>query len=148
MLQSPDAHGLTLSNFSNFSLLVSAIALIVGIFSFRRNVRLERARWATQLGREFFSPTYRDIREAVDSPDTSAILLLTETEPPEFTEFLNFFEMLAYLKNGKQIKDADVRAIFGYYLGAFRNHPKLISYIEDPLKSYGELATLLKEHGK
>lgn len=128
--------------------MLTGVGLLLNAFALFRNIRLERAKWAAQLGRDFFGSTYRELRESLDDPDLNRMRILVDEEAAEFTEFLNFFETVAYLRNRKQINDKDVAAIFGYYLDAFRKHPELLAYVQNPLNSYGELATLLESHGK
>lgn len=38
----------------------------------------------------------------------------------EFTDYLNFFEYIVFLKNSRQLQDAEVEHLFGYYLSLFK----------------------------
>jgi hypothetical protein len=126
------------------AILLSVFALLLSGYSLYRSVRLERAKWAAQLARDFYGETYREVREALDDQTGAKIQDYVTRETPRLTEFLNFFELVAYLRNQGQIRQIDLDAMFGYYLEKFRKHPSLTAYIRNPLNSYGELAKLLE----
>jgi gamma-glutamylcyclotransferase (GGCT)/AIG2-like uncharacterized protein YtfP len=131
-----------LLNLAGFVLNFGGLAMVVRAFGISN--RLERARWASQLNLQFFSPEYRAMRQALASQDPAQIMVLIQTEPAEFVEFLNFFETVAYLRNHGQIEDPDLATIFRSYPGEFRKHPYLSAYLQDPLKPYKELAMLVR----
>lgn len=107
-------------------------------------VRLERAKWAAQLSLQFFSEQFRSVREALDEPAAAAALSqMVKAEDERLTEFLNFFELVAYLLKSGQILRDDLRAVFGYYLPRFSVHAELRDYIRKPQNSYEQLNALL-----
>jgi len=131
-----------LLNLAGFMLNFGALVMVIRAFGISN--RLERARWASQLNLQFFTPEYRAMRQALAASDPTQVLALIKSEPPEFVEFLNFFETVAYLRNHGQIEDADLATIFRSYPGEFRKHPYLSAYIQDTMKPYTELATVLR----
>ena len=48
-----------------------------------------------------------------------------------FTDFLNFFELVAYMGKEKIISGRDVEALLGYYLKVLTMRPELRAYIHD-----------------
>jgi hypothetical protein len=55
---------------------------------------------------------------------------LVTSESAEFTDYLNFFEFVVYLRASKQIRAADIDAMFSYYLACLSRHPTLKTYIK------------------
>ena len=64
---------------------------------------------------------------------------LVEEEDAEFTDYLNFFEFMGYLKKSGQLSRRDVAALFDYYLACLRKHDAVRKYIVDDSKGYGYL---------
>ena len=62
----------------------------------------------------------KGIREILDSelPTSAEIRRLVEEQEARFTDYLNFFEFMAYLNECDQLSQKDVRALFHYYLRA------------------------------
>ncbi len=112
--------------------LGTAIAAIGAFLIYRSNSRLERSRWASNLFEMFFvKGEFKEIRDLIDCPaDSEQINKLVIEEKPEFTDYLNFFEFVAFLKESKQLRDSEVEALFGYYLNCFRQHDRLQTYIK------------------
>jgi uncharacterized membrane protein YfbV (UPF0208 family) len=110
--------------------LAASYAGIQAIKEFRARTRAEKARWTTELFRKFYEEGhgYRLIRQKIDYDDLSDILVLMRKGLEEdfsqeerdrldkFTDYLNFFEYIAYLLQKGQLDDSDVRAMFEYYL--------------------------------
>jgi len=46
--------------------------------------------------------------------DSVSVNEIVIREEPAFTEYLNFFEFIAFLKSSQQLKDSEVEALFGY----------------------------------
>jgi hypothetical protein len=55
-------------------------------------------------------------------------------EPEQFTDFLNFFELVAYLKRRRNLSIKDVEALLGYYLTLFETHSDVREYIRKSKK--------------
>jgi hypothetical protein len=60
-----------------------------------------------------------------------------------FTDYLNFFEYVAFLEGSRQLRVDDVRTLFGYYLGCLGRHSRVRNYIHDPANGYEELRKLM-----
>ena len=115
--------------------------------TYDRTANLERAKWVAQLYERFYEKaSLKNIRDVLDDAHDSAdIRALVATEKPEFTDYLNFFEYVAYLIEIEQLKDNDVKAIFQYYLDNLRSHTSVIGYISEPNHGYEYLSHYLKK---
>ena len=70
---------------------------------------------------------------------------LVVKEAAEFTDFLNFFELVAYLKRVGTLSTEDVDALLGYYLDKLRENGVVWSYIRRTSKSFENLRRMLIE---
>lgn len=62
-------------------------------------------------------------------------------EKAAFTDYLNFFEYVAFLKKSKQLRNRDVEALFDYYLKCLKRHDRVRTYIDN--NGYEHLSHLL-----
>lgn len=125
--------------------LATAIVAISALFVYRGNSRLERARWASDLYRDFYTQDkLKTIRDKMDcSANSDDVNQLVIDEGSEFTDYLNFFEYIVFLKKSKQLQDSEVEHLFGYYLGCLKRHASVRDYILDPKNGYEGLTKLL-----
>jgi len=131
------------------SYICGIVVAVSALFIYRRNARLERAKWAVQLHDKFFAKDsqYRPIREILDSETSSRdIEELVGKESAEFTDYLNFFELVAILVESGQLQKSDVMDLFEYYLGCLQRHATVRQYIQDRTKSFQHLRKLLESH--
>jgi len=126
--------------------LGTLIAAFFALCVYRSNSRLERARWASTLYERFYEKNdLKDVRTVLDCPpDSDSINELVLREDPKFTDYLNFFEFIAFLERSRQLRDSEVEDLFGYYLACLRRHDRLRTYINDPSNGYEGLAKLLE----
>jgi hypothetical protein len=127
------------------SALVAAIAAIGALTVYRANSRRERARWAESLYARFFERSeLKAIREQLDcAPGEAGVADLVAQESPALTDYLNFFEFVAYLESSKQLSRTDVQALFGYYLDCLRRHAAVAAYIRNKEKGFEYLRKAL-----
>jgi predicted negative regulator of RcsB-dependent stress response len=125
--------------------LVTIIGGPFAIWTYWKNQSLERSRWASSLYEKFYEEIdHKGIRRELDcSAGSEEVAKLVDREPPEFTDYLNFFEHVAYLIKCKQIKRADAEAYFGYYLACLKQHPAVLTYVRNKAKGYEYLAELI-----
>jgi len=104
----------------DISLIVGYIGTFVAIawavYVYRRNSALERTKWQAQLYEKFFERSdLKEIRELMDSDDEISLEItrLIRDEPSEFTDYLNFFEFVAFLEKSKQLKINEINDFFG-----------------------------------
>jgi hypothetical protein len=117
------------------SLVIAAIGGWYGLRTYRTNAATRRAEFLVDLHRKFFiEDKYRPIRQVLDSEAEQDILELAHfigEQPEDFIEFLNFFELVAYLWKCKNLAFKDVEALLGYYLRLLIRHKYLREYIRD-----------------
>jgi len=136
--------------------IVQVVSSVAGIgaafwalFVYRSNSRRERARWAESLYARFYERVeLKTVREKLDCEPgdvagDAAVADLVAEEPAELTDYLNFFEFVAYLQSSKQLSEADVQALFSYYLECLRKHETVAAYIKDPKKGFEHLRNTL-----
>ena len=129
------------------SACATAIAAIGALLVYRTNSRRERARWAENLYARFFErPELKAVREKLDcDAGDRGVTQLVTAESADLTDYLNFFEFVAYLQSSKQLGESDVVALFGYYLGCLRRHREVTEYIGDPQKGFEYLNRMLSK---
>jgi hypothetical protein len=127
------------------SYLAGAAAAVSAVFVYRNNSRRERARWVESLYSRFFEKSeLKQVRDTLDcdSDDAKVNALVTE-ESSGWTDYLNFFELVAYLRESKQLAAEDVKALFEYYIGCLKRHRVVVEYIRDETKGFKYLRRLL-----
>ena len=136
-------------------------AAIQAVREYKARTRMETARWTTELFHKFYEEGqgYRLVRQKIDYDDLSEIFALIYKGDGEhsqeerdlldkFTDYLNFFEYIAYLLERKQLDRSDVDAMFEYYLkrmGQLKNSKELGEYIKE--SGFERLHALLLEYG-
>ena len=132
--------------------IVQALSSIAGIIAafwalwvYRSNSRRERARWAESLYARFYERSeLKALRDQLDcAPGEPLIASLVAAEPSTLTDYLNFFEFVAYLQSSKQLSYSDVQAMFGYYLECLRRHKEVVEYIYNKEKGFEYLRKIL-----
>jgi hypothetical protein len=127
--------------------LAAIAAAIISIWQYRRNSGRERTRWLFELYQRFYGqPALRAMRMRLDLGETEFLRGAGDKDlAADLDEFLNFFEFIAFLQKRREIKPAEVKALFAYPLQTLGKNPDVISYIRE--YDYGELDRLLKELG-
>jgi hypothetical protein len=127
------------------SYLFGAIAALLAFFVYWANSRRERARWAESLYEKFFErPELKVVRDLLDCEgDDQEVRDLVGAGEYDFTDYLNFFEFVAYLQKSRQLSAADVKALFEYYLQCLKKHTVVMEYIGDKANGYEYLNELL-----
>lgn len=130
---------------ATISAVGTALAAGFAALVYRRNSALERARWASSLYEKFYeATTLKQMRDRLDClNDLDSVNEIVIREEPAFTDYLNFFEFIAFLKTSKQLKDSEIDALFGYYLDCLNRHDRVKQYISSPANGYEGLTNLL-----
>lgn len=121
-------------------------ALVWAAYVFWKNSRLERAKWLSNLYEKFYEKdNLKGIRDVLDSDDDISLEItkLIRDESKEFTDYLNFFEFVAFLKKSKQLKTDEIDDLFGYYLDCLNRRENLRVYVKK--RGYELLDKLLSE---
>jgi hypothetical protein len=129
--------------------ILSSIAGIVAAFwalwVYGNNSRRERARWAESLYTRFYEKAeLKTVRDQLDcAAGDATVARLVAEETPALTDYLNFFEFVAYLQSSKQLSGTDVQALFGYYLDCLRRHKDVVGYIRNKEKGFEYLSKIM-----
>ena len=111
--------------------VVSVVATLVALATYRRSARTRRAEWLLSLHHKFFeSSRHQTIRRILDyRPRQELSDLVAGITSGEWTDdverlydYLNFFEFVAHLWKLKQITKAEVLSLFEYYLRNIATH--------------------------
>jgi hypothetical protein len=127
------------------SALATAFAALGALLVYRSNSRRERARWAESLYARFFERTeLKSIRDKLDCLRGNAeVRRLVTEESAALTDYLNFFEFVAYLRSSKQLSEEDIEALFGYYLDCLQRHDEVAAYVRNREKGFEYLREIL-----
>lgn len=114
--------------------------------TYSANSRLEHARWTVRMYEKFFEQRdLKAVRDALDCPpDSSSAATLIEGQPAELTDYLNFFELLAILRESKQMSGGAIEDMFGYYLDCIQRQRVLVSYVGDDQNGFEKLNKYLQ----
>ena len=126
--------------------LLAAVSVLVAVLTYRKNSALERARWLASLYSKFYEALdLKRIRETLDenSPNSAQVRELVQQQDSGFTDYLNFFEFMAYLKDRRQLSKKDVAALFDYYLQLLSKHKDVRKYVMGDRNGYGYLKILM-----
>ena len=121
-------------------------AVLWAAYVYTKNSRLERAKWLASLYEKFYEKEHlKDIREILDCDDEISLEItkLIREEPAGFTDYLNFFEFVAFLRYSKQLNFEEINQLFSYYLKCLYQRKDIHKYILQ--KDYELLDKLLKE---
>lgn len=132
---------------SSIPIVISVIALILSLWTYFQNGRVNRARFLLDLHRDFFvGSAYMEMRKCLDTPaDSECVRKAVDDQEEEFTNFLNFFELVAYYQRHKLLTRRDVDALLGYYLDRLDRHLTVVKYVRDERTSFEHLAWLLEK---
>ena len=131
------------------SAMIAAISAIFAVQTYRRNANTKRAEFLLQLHKAFFvDSTYKTMRNLLDDTSEAAqerLLRNIEDEAYELTDFLNFFELIAYFQCCGTLLGSDVDALLSYYLDLLKSHRKLFAYIGKSQTSFEYLNGVLRD---
>ena len=145
---------------ATISSVVAAVAIAIpAILAYRESLRLRRAEWLHRLFQEYYSAsTYRPIRQLLDEPDGRAKLsqMLSKLathgarlSPEEsktlydLTDFLSFFEFIAFLRDEQALTLEDCKVLFHYYLQLLAQQQDVLDFMKR--YGYGLLLELLAD---
>ncbi|MGH9450466.1 MAG: hypothetical protein ACRD11_07970 [Terriglobia bacterium] len=124
--------------------VAAVIAAWVAVCAYYRSLKLERAKWLKELYEKFYERgDLKSVRELLDGGDQAKIVKLVGDECADFTDYLNFFEFVAYLWKSKQISLDEVMGLFDYYLRNLKQHKEVAKYVADHDKGFERLRELL-----
>jgi hypothetical protein len=116
---------------SGIGILFLLITAWVAYKNYIYHTQLDRLKCLQRLFESFYSSDrYKFVRQQIDFDDVKGLLSLlrrSDSEPAElrpeeraqvdlFTDYLNFFEWIAFLESKEELAFEDVDAMFNYYL--------------------------------
>ena len=130
---------------ATISAVGTSLAAGIAAYVYRRNSVLARAKWASSLYEKFYeATTFKQMRDNLDCfNDSDRVNEIVIREESTFTDYLNFFEFIAFLNKSKQLKDSEIDSLFGYYLDCLNRHDRVKQYISNAQNGYEGLAKLL-----
>jgi uncharacterized protein YdiU (UPF0061 family) len=113
--------------------VIASVSAIFAVLTYRQNANLERAKWALNLYEKFFEQeSLKKIRDTLDcNAERDEVNQLVFEQKSDFTDYLNFFEFVAFLESNKQLKRKEVEALFDYYLKCLKRHRIVHNYIRE-----------------
>ena len=147
----------------NIFYLISIIAIIFSILTYRRNSKLERAKWLNSLYEKFYEKNqYKNIRQIIEyeTPKLDEIRKSIEKSKKggeeesielrdELDDYLNFFEFIASLWKMGQLSLDQLKMVFEYYINRIIEHKILEDYIRNQgFENLNELLSKLNKSQK
>jgi hypothetical protein len=133
-------------NAERISSLLAAAAVLGAVRIYYRKSALERVTWLSSLYTKFYeAPDLKRIRKLLDEnpPDAPAVEELARCEDADLTDYLNFYEFMAYLEACNELSRKDVEALFDYYLRLLSKHKDVRRYVWEDRNGYGYLKKLM-----
>lgn len=130
--------------------IIANAAILIGglwaVYRFSKSKKLERAKWLKDLYEKFYEKEeLKQVRDKIDQRDHETVRAYVKNEPSEFTDYLNFFEFVGYLRETKQILDKEILGLFDYYLRNLKDEPLIRKYLGDKSHGYEKLRLMLEE---
>ena len=128
--------------------IIAILAAVGSVWQYRRNSLRERSRWLFELYQRFYEQkTLKAMRIRLDSHDTKFVTEEKDLDLlGDLDDFLNFFELIAYLWKKGELQIEEVQAMFAYPLRTIVEDEAVMVYVS----KYGydeDLGVLLKELG-
>jgi len=131
------------------AVVVAAISTGFALVTYRKNARTKAAEFLLTLHKAFFvDPTYQTMKTLLDcdgAEEEAKLKVAVDDETGEFTDFLNFFELVAYMDSIETLTRDDTEALLGYYLNRLREKAPVWSYIRKTSHGFEHLRRLLTE---
>jgi hypothetical protein len=129
-------------------LFFTALVGIAAYLQFKKNTEIKRAEFLMKLYKNFYESKHLEkISEWVDSEENKTqenFDKMLKDRETEFTDFLNFFQLIVILKNMGQLEEKEIKQMFHYYLKLIKNNEFIMIYLSKYY--YNELSDYLKQY--
>ena len=129
--------------------VLAAVTAASAALTYQKNARTKAAEFLLSLHKAFFvDTTYSGMKALLDCDtpgDEANLSEVVRAETTEFTDFLNFFELVAYFESIETLSHEDVEALLGYYLDRLSKKVVVRKYVRDSSHSFEHLRLLLTE---
>jgi hypothetical protein len=135
-----------------FAYLAAGGSLIFSAFTYYKNNKVKRGEWLKALFEKFFEgDKFSEVRKQIEYESLNTFLavdskgMCTDKDNEEkLVNYLNFFELIAILRNSGHIEKEEVKNMFGYFIKAIKKDKFILSYIGQ--FDFENLEKLLKEY--
>ena len=132
--------------------IVTGVAALGAWLQYQGNSKRERVKWVVQLFEKFYeSSNYKGFRELLDSDtdeDRAKVEAIVHDKDAKFTDYLNFFELIAFLVKEKQLTDEIALNLFRYYLRLIVKRPSVMGYVNEKSQDFDQLLKFLDRNKK
>jgi hypothetical protein len=110
---------------------IAILAALSSLWQYRRNSKRERTRWLFELYQKFYEQkNLKAMRVRIDRGDTKFIAEDRDVYlSDELDEFLNFFELIAYLQKRGSLRRDEVLVMFEYPLRTIAKDGAVLGYL-------------------
>jgi hypothetical protein len=85
------------------------------------------------------------MRDKLDNTqDEAEVEALVREETSDFTDYLNFFELVTFLARTKQLSESDVLSLFHYYLRCLKHWKPVMKYLNNQKNGFEQSSGFLK----
>ncbi|MBX2924267.1 MAG: hypothetical protein KF746_18850 [Chitinophagaceae bacterium] len=130
-----------------FAKVVAATGVFIAALNYRQQTRTKRAEWLKALFEKFYEKEeFKEVRRWIESGEINNKINLDATvseEEEKVADYLNFFEFIATLEVDKQLKLADVKNLFEYYLNKIKHSEKCMTWVHNYDYGFEKLRNLL-----
>jgi len=127
--------------------IVTGAAALGAWVQYQGNSKREQVKWAVSLFEKFYeSNNYKEFRELLDDRDakkSAKVEAIVHDKDAKFTDYLNFFELIAFLVEKKQLTDEIALNLFRYYLRLIVDRPSVMEYIRETSQDFEKLRAFL-----
>lgn len=118
--------------------------------NYRSQTKTKRAEWLKALFEKFYkTERFKEVRKWIESGDIENKIKIDDKivtdEEEKLTDYLNFFEFIATLEAGGQLKFKDVSNLFNYYLKKISKSDICVGWINNLVYSFEKLRTLIQK---
>jgi hypothetical protein len=124
----------------NFVSVFAAIgtigAAIYAVIVYKRNLMVEHAKWISSLYEKFYErPELKKVRDSLDCEanheQVDELVLKEQKGQGDLSDYLNFFQFVAFLESSEQLTREEIKDMFNYYLRCLKRHDRVRKYIKE-----------------
>lgn len=131
------------------SKVIAAVGILIAALNYRSQTKTNRAEWLKALFEKFYeNDRFKEVRGWIESGEIERKIAIDDKaltpEEEKLTDYLNFFEFIATLEAGGQLKRQDVENLFDYYLRKLKSSAVCAEWIGRTDYGFEKLRTLLR----
>ena len=126
-----------------------SFGVVVAGISYRSQVQTRRGEWLKSLFEKFYEQSqFKEVRKWIESGEIEKKINLENSvskQEEQVTDYLNFFEFVAMLYEGGQLRKKDLFNLFEYYLRKLKTSHASMSWINNHEYGFEKLRNLLNK---